>query len=243
MSTLFEETPQETNENLQADATAEAASTQPEVNGAETGVNEGGYADLLSTIRTPDGRQKYADIPTALNSIPHAQSKIDELSGKVAELQAELQKRQGMEDMLERIQSSTNVPETPSANSGLDEQAVTSILQQQLAQMEQAKAREANAMAVRNALETKYGDKAEEVFNQKAQELGVDTSYFTELAFTAPQLILSHFEGAKSADPQPLGGQGVNTSTIKPSAPERKPVMRGASIKDVVEQFKAHKPQ
>lgn len=243
MSNLFEETPQEGNENIQADATAEAASTQPEVNVAETGATTDPYADLLNGIRTPDGRQKYADVATALGSIPHAQSKIDELSGEVAKLQEELQKRQGMEDMIEHMKSSSSAPEAPSVSGGLDEQAVTSILQQQLAQMEQAKAREANAATVRQALESKYGEKANDVFKSKAAELGVTEAQFTELAFTAPKLVMSHFDGMKVNDPQPLGGEGINTASIKPSAPEYKSVMRGASIKDVVEQFKAHKPQ
>jgi hypothetical protein len=141
------------------------------------------------------------------------------------------------------MKSSSSAPETPSVSSGLDEQAVTSILQQQLAQMEQAKAREANAATVRQALEGKYGDKAEQVFQSKAKELGVDASYLTELAFTAPQMVISQFQGASAKDPQPLGGEGINTATLKPSKPEHKPVMRGASIRDVVEQFKAHKPQ
>lgn len=243
MSNLFEETPQEGNENIQADAPAEAASTQPEEQKAETGVSSDPYTDLLNGIRTPDGRQKYADVATALNSIPHAQSKIDELSGEVAKLQEELSKRKGMEDMIEHMKSSSSAPEIPSASSGLDEQAVTSILQQQLAQMEQTKAREANAATVRQALEGKYGEKANQMFQTKAKELGVTEAQFTELAFTAPKLVLSHFDGMKSNDPQPLGGNGINTSSIKPSAPDYKAVMRGASIKDVVEQFKAHKPQ
>ena len=243
MSNLFEETPQEGMENNQANAPAEAASTQPEEQKAETNVQSDPYADLLNGIRTQDGRQKYADVATALGSIPHAQSRIDELSGEVAKLQEELQKRQGMEDMIEHMKSSSSAPESPSVSSGLDEQAVTSILQQQLAQMEQAKAREANAATVRQAFEGKYGEKANDVFKSKAAELGVTEAQFTELAFTAPKLVMSHFDGMKAKDPQPLGGQGINTSTIKPSAPEYKAVMRGASIKDVVEQFKAHKPQ
>ena len=108
--------------------------------------------------------------------------------------------------------------------------------------MEQTKAKEANAAQVRNTLSEKYGEKAEEVFVSKAKELGVDTEYFVELAHTHPQLVLSHFGDAAKPTGQPVQGS-VNTTGLKPSAPERKSVMRGASYKDVIEQYKAHKPQ
>lgn len=239
MSSLFGETPQE-NATNSAEATAEANTPQAGEKPETTDVNAL-FADQLKGIVTPDGRQKYADVSTALSSIPHAQSKIDELSAQVKRMEEELQKRAGMEEMMNSLQSSKTAPETPSASSGLDEQAVASILQSQLAQMEQAKAKEANAAKVREQLVSKYGDKAEEVFTAKAQALGVDPQYFAELALTSPQLVLSHFADAPVRNAEAVTST-VNTTGLKPSAPEYKAVMRGASTKDVVEQFKAHKP-
>ena len=242
MSSLFGETPQEnvTNSNS-AEATANA-NTQQAGEKSETNGSNSLFADRLQQIVTPDGRQKYADVETALDSIPHAQAKIDELARKVKEYEDQLAKQRGMEEMVKQLQSSQPAPETPSASSGLDENAVASILQNQLAQMEQAKAKEANAAKVREALTDQYGDKAQEAFINKAKELGVDPEYFGELAHTHPQLVLSHFSSAPKPSGQPIPSS-TNTMGLKPAPADRKPVMRGASYKDVIEQYKAHKPQ
>lgn len=246
MSELFAETPQEENtNNSQVEATAEASSeVQAEVKQPEAVDPNSLFADQLQQIKSPDGRQKYADVATALQSIPHAQGKIDELSQKINHLEEELKKRQGMDEMLQQLQASKNTQtETPSASGGLDEQMLASLVERQLSEREQMAARNANAAKVRDTLIQQYGEKAEEQFVAKAQQLGVDVNYFTELAMKAPQLVLSHFQGGQSRpEAQPLTN-GIRTDAVKPSAPERKGVMRGASTKDVVEQFKAHKPQ
>ena len=239
MSSLFGETPQENVPNS-AEATADA-NTQQAGEKSETASGNSLFADRLKSIVTPDGRQKYADVETALDRIPHAQNKIDELNQRLKQMEDELNKKAGMEEMIKHLESSKNTPETPSASSGLDEQAVASILQSQLAQMEQAKVKEANAAKVREQLVSKYGDKAEEAFTAKAQSLGVDPQYFAELALTSPQLVLSHFADVPVRNAEAVTST-VNTTGLKPSAPDRKPVMRGASTKDVLEQFKAHKP-
>jgi TolA-binding protein len=241
MSSLFGETPQENVNTNSAEATANA-NTQQAGEKSETGSGNSLFADKLQGIVTPDGRQKYADIETALDSIPHAQNKIEELNSQIRQMQEELQKRSGMEEMLKQLQSSQPAPEQPSASRGLDEDAVAGILQNQLAQMEQAKAMEANAAKVRDSLSDKYGEKAQEVFVNKAKELGVDPEYFGELAHTHPQLVLSHFGEAAKPSGQPVESS-LNTMGIKPAPAERKSVMRGASYKDVIEQYKAHKPQ
>lgn len=243
MSNLFGETPQENATNLtnSAEATAEANTPQAGEKSETPDVNSL-FADKLQSIVTPDGRQKYADVETALDSIPHAQQKINELNEKLKQMEEELKTKSGMEELMKSVQSSKTAPETPSASSGLDEDAVARILQTQLAQMEQAKVKEANAAKVREQLEAKYGDKAEEQFKAKAQQLGVDPQYLAELALTSPQLVLSHFGDTPARNAEAVTGS-VNTTGLKPSAPERKPVMRGATYKDVIEQFKAHKPQ
>lgn len=228
---MFEETPQE-------QSLTNSDSTTIESN-VET--NEGDlFADKLSSITTPDGRQKYADVATALDSIPHAQGRINELSEQVKLLEEELQKRSGMEEMQRQVQPSTPEHTEQPSTSGLDEHSVEALLERKLAQMEQTKAAEANANKVRSSLTEAYGDKAAEVFNNRAKELGVTPSYLSELAKQSPELVLSHFSEAKRPTAQPLG-DGVRTEAMKPSAPERKAVMYGASSKDVLEQFRAHK--
>lgn len=242
MSNLFEETPQENVENETANATAEATSQQGEVKQPETSDPNSLFVDRLQHIKTQDGRQKYADVATALDSIPHAQNKINELSSKIETLEQELQKRSGMEDMLQQLQSSQNTPKEQPSSGVLDEQTLASLVDRQLSEREKMAARNANATKVRDALIATYGEKAESTFNSKAKELGVDPAYLSELSMNAPQLVLSHFGASPAPQAQPLIGD-TRTNAAKPLSPERKSVMRGASSRDVVEQFKAHKPQ
>lgn len=240
MSSLFGETPQPQNTTNSAAATANA-NTQQAGEKPQTASSTPSYADQLRSIVTPDGRQKYADVETALNSIPHAQAKIEELQAQLRRYEDEATMQRGRDEVLQHLQSSKPAPEQPSASKGLDEKAVANILQNQLAQMEQAKARTANAAQVRDSLAGKYGDKAEEMFGSRAKELGVTPEFFAELAHTQPQLVLAYFNDTPRPSGQPVQGT-INTGTVKPSAPERKPVMRGASTKDVLEQFRAHRP-
>lgn len=245
MSELFSGNPteeqQKTNEQTSEEATqAPDTSTQEEVKQPETSTKPDLFADQLASITAEDGRQKYADVPTALASIPHAQAKIKELSSKVEQLEAELAKKKGVEEMLERIETSNNAEGTPS-NATLDEAKVMELLQRQLSQVETEKQLEANRQLVKQELTQKFGDKAPEVFNKKAEELGVNPEFFTELAMKHPKMVLSYFTQQQTANKASPTMGSVNTTSLSNSPTvERKAVTRGASSKEVLEQFRAH---
>lgn len=197
------------------------------------------FADRLASIKADDGRQKYADVQTALDSIPHAQSRIKELSEEKARLEAELQQRRSIEEMLERMEASKSTEEPTSSQSVLDAQTVEQLLDNRLSQIKQAEQMENNRKAVVGKLTERFGDKAEAVFSQRAQELGMDVAGLSDLALKHPQLVLSQFESVPANTAQPTQGT-VASGAIKPQAPERKPVAYGATAKQVVEQWRNH---
>lgn len=243
MSELFSGNPteeqQKPKETTQEATTAPETSTQEEVKQPETTPMSGLFVDQLSSIKTEDGRQKYADVPTALASIPHAQAKISELSSKVEQLEAELAKKKGVEEMLERIETSKTAEGTPS-NAALDEAKVMELLQRQFSQVETEKLKEANRKTVVGSLEAQFGDKAQDVFNSKAEELGVNPMFLSDLAMQHPKMVLSYFSQPTTNKANPTVGS-VNTTSMSQTHPvERKAVTRGASSKDVLEQFRAH---
>lgn len=224
MSNMFEETPQQTvaeeQQQVSEPTTSEAqASPQAEVKQPETSPDANSlFADQLSSIKAEDGRQKYADVSTALQSIPHAQNHIKELSEKVKLLEAELQKRKGIEEMLERIESPKNDVATPAANT-LDENSIDMLIEQRLTQRERQAIAKQNQQAVVSALKERYGDKAEEQFNAKANELGMSSSDLTELALKSPKAVLAYF-GESKGSPSPSMSSSVNTAAMpKPSEP------------------------
>jgi len=158
------------------------------------------FANQLAAITSDDGRQKYADVNTALSSIPHAQSHIKSLENQLAQMQEELNKRQGMEQVLERIQATQDTnAEPPSANS-IDAAQLSELVNSQLNQREQAQAAMANEVAFSDSMREKFGDKAIDVLGAKASELGISLDFMQSLAQKSPKAALKYFEDT----PQPM---------------------------------------
>jgi hypothetical protein len=201
------------------------------------------FANQLAGIMADDGRQKYADVPTALASIPHAQDHIRALTEEAAALKEELSKRAGVDEVLQRLESNQNQPEQPSVN-GLDATAVNAQVEQILTQREQAAVATRNQATVVNALTAKFGDNAETAFAEKAAQLGVDVGFLTEISLRSPEAALAYFEVAPARVSNPTSG-GVNTTAL-PSTPvaddSHMDVFRGGQSDLVTQWRKAAKP-
>lgn len=181
------------------------------------------FADQLAEIKAHDGRQKYSDVETALGSIPHAQARIDEQAQRIKDLEAQVAKQQGINEVIEQLkhqkeQSQQQPVEQPS-NAGIDETTVAQLLDQRLQQRDMEARQQANASQVLNQLKEKFGDKAEEQFNSKAQSLGMTAGELSHLARTAPKAVLAYFDGPASNPANPTQSS-VNTNVLDSSAPE-----------------------
>lgn len=182
------------------------------------------FADQLANIKAEDGRQKFNDVETALSSIPHAQSYINELSTKVKQLEQELEQRKGIETVLERIDSlstSQAKPVEQPSSSGIDPTQIEQLLDQRLAQRELAQRQQENANLVLNQLKERFGEKAEVEFNTKAQQLGLSPAQLSDLARSAPQAALAFFQAPPSNPANPTTGS-VNSATFdnRPQSPD-----------------------
>lgn len=217
---LFE--PQEGQQSTQtADPTKEQQtpqgqeSTQPQTTDPNTL-----FADQLTGIVGADGRQKYADVSTALNSIPHAQTHIQTLESQVATLQEELNKREGMEQLMDRIKPQTQETEQPSGNN-VDAAQLGELFNQFSNQREQAQTAASNEIAFSNTMREKFGDKAGEVLAQKATELGLSTEFMQSVAQTSPKAALKYFDEVVAAGAQPTTpSNNINALTPAP-APDK----------------------
>ena len=63
------------------------------------------YANQLGLIVAEDGRQKYADVATALQSIPHAQAEIGRLKQELEDAQTLVKEAKGIDDVLAQLTS------------------------------------------------------------------------------------------------------------------------------------------
>lgn len=206
-------TQEETNQEVETPQ-APQAPEGGEPNPAQTAPVTDPYANQLAGIVAEDGRQKYVDVHTALNSIPHAQSHIAELTRKNAELEAEVNKRAGMEQVLERIDQSTPNTEQPSVT-GLSEERALELMDARHAQRENAASATANEMAVTNGLVEKFGtrEKAFEAMQAKATELGVDMQFLQSVSQQSPAAALAYFSTASAPTGNPTT-PGNTTPTL-----------------------------
>ncbi len=207
---------------------------------------------LLDSIKNERGERKYANVQEALKGLANAQAFIPDLQSKLtlseqklAHLESELSKRQSLEDTLAAITTAKQVePGTPPV-AGLDEQKVTSLVTQALANREAQNKAIANETAVNDALKAKYGDKVLEVVQAKALQLGLTLQDLGQLSQRSPQAVLAYFDAKPSTGS--LQTSSVNTTSLQSQPavegvkrPE-KSVLAGASTKTQLEHMREHK--
>lgn len=189
---------------------------KPEGQGNGSGNQSGDvFADQLAQIKAEDGRQKYADVPTALQSIPHAQNRIQELQQKVKELEEENARRAGFDDVLSRLDGSKQSAGQP-AQQAMSAEELHSLVENALENREKQTAAKQNQTAVSEALIKKFGDteKATEQLKAKAAQLGIGMDMMGQLAQTSPNAVLSYFNASSvdTASPSGYGEAPVNSA-------------------------------
>jgi len=203
------------------------------------------YQDLLAGIKNDAGLPKYATVDEALKALAHSQAYIPEVKGQLtqaeqelARLRAELEQRQSIEEVVSRLATQNQpAPKADQPNqSGLDESAVMKLVQQHLEQREVATTTKANQQQVEATLRAKYGEKAAEVVQQRAAELGLTPKALGELSGQSPQAVLALFSASGATAPKPSFSSVNIPATNQPDQPplERpaKSLLSGASMKD-----------
>lgn len=216
---------------------------KPQETPAQQPSQESALADQLKGILNDNGEPKYSTLEEALKGAAHAQTYITELKGKLSEFegkytqtQAELDKRESIEQTVARLQANQNQgnQETP-APKGLDEASISELINQQFTQRDQLSKAQTNESSVNTALQQKFGDKANEIVKAKAAELGISIARVKELSQESPQAVLALFGTAQSK-------QGVTHMTGSQRLPDyhqedvlekpKKSLLAGATTKD-----------
>lgn len=175
------------------------------------------FASQLANIKAEDGRQKFATVEKALESLPYNQAHIKELSDRNKELEAQVAQQQGMDAVLEQLRSQQAPVEQPAV--GIDEARIDAMLDQRLTQRDTAATQSANATQVLDQLKATYGDKAETQFNERAASLGMSVDQLSSLARTSPQAALAFFDAPPAQVSNPTTGS-INT-TLEPQVPAK----------------------
>jgi len=249
-SVFEEQTPatQPQEENTQQTQEPQTPPAEPQQSSAQS---DSVFADQLASIKNESGEPKYRDLPTALDALKHSQEYIPQLKSEnetlkqeVERLKEQASKVEQMEETLNRLAASkSESEEAPQGTQGLTPEQIQDLLDNRLQEREQQAKVQANLSEVEQALSTQFGEKAQEVVAQKAQEYGMTPADLKSWAEKSPQAVLALFNAKSSAQ----GGKSKPSSSVNipPVAPNNEievpKLSRYASSKERVEQMAAIK--
>lgn len=144
------------------------------------------YQSILQGIVNEEGTQKFADVETALNSITAKDQHITTLEAETAQLRAELEKRQSVEDALKKAQEHKEPTSSPVE---LDVDTIADVVNKQLEASRIAETVKTNQTKVTSKLIDLWGENAEKTYIAKAGEIGLTTADLDALAGKSPDAL------------------------------------------------------
>lgn len=207
------------------------------------------FADQLASIKNERGEPKYRDLPTALEALKHSQEYIPQvrqenetLKQELERLKADLEQRSSLEETVGRLtaQQREEAAPAPQELQGLTPEQVEELLEQRLTEREQRQKAQANETQVSQAIQAKYGEKARDVVQSKAQEYGMTPAEMQQWAAKNPKAVLALFEVKPTPQGNKPSSSSVNIPPVRPNesndlAQPEKSLLRGASMKDQME--------
>lgn len=189
--------------------------------------------------------KKYKSVDDALKALPHAQSHIARLEQEAKELREKAAQARAIEDVYEALQSRQSADPVTAAAPVFDERTLDVVLERKLKEKQAMEVKQANMNEVKQALTDKFGDKASETFRKKAEELGVNEVFLTDLIAASSKAGLELFGLVRKDAPAsaaPAGG--INTQAIMQNQQPVKPkaIMGGATTSDMIQAWRASNP-
>lgn len=212
---------------------------------------EGNKEQLPEELQNLVGEdKKYKSVEDALKSIPHSQQHISQLEQELAEMRERLESARTVDDILDQInqpkQEEHKEPERKQESPQLSQDDIARIVDSRISEQERMQTAHQNQQAVVERMQELYGDKAEETYVHRAEELGVPVEWLNETASKSPQAVFELFGLNKKerATPKKTSEGSYNSDSFKgQSRPERKPVMTGASTSELVDAWRRSRPE
>lgn len=175
-------------------------------NASSPEVREHSYEDLLSIVTNEEGKPKYASVPEAFKGMIHAQDHIKNLETELAKLRQAQEEQQSVEEAIQAASPKEEAPQAPQ----FDEETFNAYFERRMQETKLKETSQSNQQKVKDALIKRYGDKAKDVFLEKAQQAGLSQERAEQLSAESPQLILSLF--GVDAVPKPTPTSSYNTA-------------------------------
>lgn len=192
--------------------------------------------------------KKYASVEKALEAIPHAQAHIERLEQEAKELREKATSGVSAEEVMRTVQDLLKAERGQTPTATIDEASIAGMLDRVVGARERAQMESANRNSVDSAMKGKFGEKAKEVFVQRATELGMSVQSLEAMAKTSPKAALELL-GVKPAQGTPVAHSRstINTeglSQVKQEPATRRLMTGGATQADIMAAWRdAGKPQ
>lgn len=209
-------------------------------------------ADLLGSIKNEKGEAKYKSVADALVALQHSQSYIPQLTAKLTEREQELLSARKEADKIAELErtvlaltSGSQSQQVDAPAPALSEEAIAAIVSKTLTSNQEAASRQQNVTEVVTALQSAFGTRAEEVFNNKAKELGMSVQDLNALAARTPRAVMNLIGIKASIAPSGSGYQSsINTGGLAPNqqsfiSKNTVPTLIGATSQDLMREAKA----
>lgn len=201
------------------------------------------FADQLGVIKNADGTPKYASVDKALEALVASQTHIAKLEGEavassteLTNLREQVAKSETVDEVIARLTASQDqqVQDTPQPK--VDEADIVKLVQSALTAERTASTKEDNLNLVQKALVEKYGEKAADVVEAKANELGITKEALKEMASSNPRVALALFTQPGGSPSDSPTSTSIHLPTqIKGDDPIEKPeksLLMGATSKE-----------
>lgn len=244
---MFEE------KELKSEDNQPSASSNEDSNASSPEVRSDAYQDLLGIVTNEDGKPKYASVPEAFKGLVHAQDHIKTLEQELNALKAKQQEDESIQEAIQAASPETEEPQAPK----FDEDTFNAYFEKRMQETERAKTSQANQAKVKEALVSKYGASAKDVFYEKAQQAGLSPERAEQLAAESPQLVMSLFgveqQVAKTTPTSSYNTAGMDFKTDAVptkviNGEERinlpkgdKSVLIGATTEELISEMRRHK--
>ena len=159
--------------------------------------------------------KKYATAEAALASLGPKEEHIATLEAELATLREDNTRLKTVGETLEALKAGNNKADQPD----VDPNTLAELVDSRIAAKSAAEQKEQNVKSVVTTLIEKFGtaEKAQEAYEKRAGELGVNTDTLTDLASHSPTAVLAYFNAANSeAMPSKTTGD-VNPEALSPS--------------------------
>lgn len=150
-------------------------------------------ADLLKLIVNEKGEQKYKTIQDAIIGLQHANSHIQTLLNEKRQVEQDVASlRTAAEKVaeLERVVSELTKAPPQATPAAIDPIQIQELVSQAISETKTKEEQKQNTSVVVNAAKQTFGEKAEELFYSRAQDVGLSREQINSLAASSPQAAL-----------------------------------------------------